>query len=114
MIIHLPYSTSGMNLELAEDLDVEILESAIASMPKPEKTEDELVLEAMAKPIGSPKLSELAVGKEKVVIICSDHTRPVPSKHIIPFMLNEIREGNSFISDTCCQGEWIYFCKCRM
>lgn len=94
MIIQLPYSTSGMNLELAEDLDVEILESAIASMPKPEKTEDELVLEAMANPIGSPKLSELAVGKKKVVIICSDHTRPVPSKHIIPFMLKEIREGN--------------------
>ena len=94
MIIQLPYSTKGMNLELAEDLDVEILESAIASMPKPEKTEDELVLEAMANPIGSPKLSELAVGKEKVVIICSDHTRPVPSKHIIPFMLKEIREGN--------------------
>lgn len=94
MIIQLPYSTSGMNLELAEDLDVEILESAIASMPKPEKTEDELVLEAMANPIGSPKLSELAKGKEKVVIICSDHTRPVPSKHIIPFMLKEIREGN--------------------
>ena len=94
MIIQLPYSTKGMNLELAEDLDVEILESAIASMPKPEKTEDELVLEAMANPIGSPKLSELAVGKKKVVIICSDHTRPVPSKHIIPFMLKEIREGN--------------------
>ena len=94
MSIQLPYSTKGMNLELAEDLDVEILESAIASMPKPEKTEDELVLEAMANPIGSPKLSELAVGKEKVVIICSDHTRPVPSKHIIPFMLKEIREGN--------------------
>mgnify|MGYP000568404741 CR=1 FL=1 len=37
---------------------------------------------------------ELAKGKENVVIICSDHTRPVPSKHIIPFMLKEIREGN--------------------
>ena len=26
---------------------------------------------------------ELAKGKEKVVIICSDHTRPVPSKRIL-------------------------------
>ena len=72
MIIQLPYSTKGMNLELAEDLDVEILESAIASMPKPEKTEDELVLEAMANPIGSPKLSELAMAKEMGFEVAAD------------------------------------------
>lgn len=95
MNIHLPYSTTGMDLELSDDLDVEILESAIATMPKPEKSEDELVLDAMAAPIGSVPLSEMAAGKEKVVIICSDHTRPVPSRHIIPFMLKEIRQGNA-------------------
>lgn len=94
MTIKLPFSTTGMDLELADSLDYEILESAIATMPKPDKSEDELVLEAMANPIDSPKLSELSKGKNKVVIICSDHTRPVPSKHIIPFMLKEIREGN--------------------
>ena len=81
-------------LHLEDDLDVEILTSSIESMPKSDKTEDEIVLEAMENPIGSPKLSELSRGKEKVVIICSDHTRPVPSRHIIPFMLKEIREGN--------------------
>ncbi|MDD3185342.1 MAG: nickel-dependent lactate racemase [Anaerostipes sp.] len=94
MKINLPFSTSGMELELDENLDYEILESAIASMPKSNQTEDEMVQEAMANPIGSPKLSELAKGKQNVVIICSDHTRPVPSKHMIPFMLEEIREGN--------------------
>lgn len=94
MKINLPFSKTGMTLKLEEELDYEILESAIASMPKSEKSEDELVLEAMAHPIGSPRLSELSRGKERVVIICSDHTRPVPSRHIIPFMLKEIREGN--------------------
>lgn len=83
-----------MILHLDEKKDYEILESSIASMPKGEKTEDEIVQEAMEHPIGSPRLSELAAGKQKVVIICSDHTRPVPSRHIIPFMLREIREGN--------------------
>lgn len=81
-------------LHLDEKKDYEILESSIASMPKTGKTEDEIVQEAMEHPIGSPRLSELAAGKQKVVIICSDHTRPVPSRHIIPFMLREIREGN--------------------
>ena len=52
-----------------------------------------LVAEAMAKPCG-PSLRELAVGKENIVIIISDHTRPVPSRDILPGMLREIREGN--------------------
>lgn len=55
---------------------------------------NELVKHALEHPIGSPKLSELAREKNNVVIIASDHTRPVPSKVIIPHMLREIREGN--------------------
>ncbi len=53
-----------------------------------------LVREAMANPYGSAKLSELARGKNKIVLIASDHTRPVPSRVIVPPMLAEIREGN--------------------
>ena len=60
----------------------------------PDAAGAELVRRAMAAPIGSQKLSELARGKRKVVIIASDHTRPVPSKLIIPPMLAEIREGS--------------------
>ena len=82
MDMKLPFSTTGMMLHLDDSMDYEVLSSSIESMPKSDKTEDEIVLEAMAHPIGSPKLSELAKGKENVVIICSDHTRPVPSKHI--------------------------------
>lgn len=53
-----------------------------------------LIKAAMEHPIGSPRLSELAMGKHKIVIIASDHTRPVPSKIIIPPMLEEIRSVN--------------------
>lgn len=94
MEIKLPFSTTGMMLHLDQTMDYEILTSSIESMSKPDKTEDAIVLDAMNHPIESPKLSELSQGKGKVVIICSDHTRPVPSKHIIPFMLKEIRQGN--------------------
>ena len=48
----------------------------------------------MAAPIGSPSLKELAVGKKTCTIIISDHTRPVPSRDILPPMLSELREGN--------------------
>ena len=94
MEMKLPFSREGMTLHLDDRFDIEILESSIESMPKTGKTEDEIVQEAMRNPIGSPTLAELSAGKQNVVIICSDHTRPVPSKHIIPFMLQEIRTGN--------------------
>ena len=60
----------------------------------PAKKGAELVLEALANPVESPCLWEMAKGKNKVVLIASDHTRPVPSRIIVPFMLQEIRKGN--------------------
>ena len=46
-----------------------------------------LVAEALENPVGTKKLSELAEGKNNIVLIASDHTRPVPSKVIVPQML---------------------------
>ncbi len=60
----------------------------------PEAGEAELIERAMENPIGSPRLCELAKGKQNIVILASDHTRPVPSKLILPPMLKEIRAGN--------------------
>jgi nickel-dependent lactate racemase len=56
--------------------------------------EESLVDACLANPVGTPRLSVMAEGKKKVVLIASDHTRPVPSKIIIPRMLAEIRKGN--------------------
>lgn len=61
---------------------------------KAPKGEVELVQEAIENPIGTPRLRDMAKDKENIVIIASDHTRPVPSKVIMPLMLKEIREGN--------------------
>ena len=52
------------------------------------------VRRALEAPIGSPRLAELAKHAKTCVVICSDHTRPVPSKFIIPAMLEELRRGN--------------------
>lgn len=96
--MHIPYGTTGMTLSW--DLtNAEVLESKIGTL-KAEASEDDLVKNAMANPYGGVKLSELAKDKKNAVIIISDHTRPVPSKHIIPFMLAELREGNPDIDIT--------------
>ncbi len=59
-----------------------------------------IVREAMEHPIGSDRLSALAAGKRNCVVIISDHTRPVPSKDILPAMLAELRQGNPTIDIT--------------
>lgn len=67
---------------------------------KSEKAGIDLVREAMEKPIGSAKLAELAVGKKTCTIIISDHTRPVPSRDILPPMLEALRQGSPEIDIT--------------
>lgn len=91
--IQLPYGKGTLTANIPDE---RYNGSLISKMTEyvPEKGETELVKDALEHPIGTPKLSEMAIGKKKVVIICSDHTRPVPSKIIIPLMLEEIRKGN--------------------
>ena len=48
------------------------------------------VVRALNEPIGTPKLSELAVGKKKVAIVSSDITRPMPTWTALPPVLAEL------------------------
>ena len=59
-----------------------------------EKSQEQLVLDALEHPVDSPRLRTLAEGKRKIVIVTSDHTRAVPSKITLPLLLKEIRSGN--------------------
>lgn len=52
--------------------------------------EGEILSQALAHPIGSPPLRELARNKQKVCILVSDITRPVPSHKLLPILLNEL------------------------
>lgn len=93
MQINLPYGKEKQVLNVDEAILNGLLVSQIEDY-HPGKSQTELVSEAIQTPFASEKLSQLAVGKQKIVIIASDHTRPVPSKIIMPLMLAEIRQGN--------------------
>ena len=93
MKIDLPYGKGTVTLEIADDRLAGVLRSGIHGY-RPASGPNELVREAIANPIGSPLLRELAAGKRRIVLIASDHTRPVPSRYIIPPMLEDIRAGN--------------------
>ena len=92
--IKLPFGKSGITAEIPDDRLAGVLRSEAGSY-KAEKGESEIVQDALDEPIDSPKLSELAKGKNNIVMICSDHTRPVPSKVIAPLAIKEIRKGNA-------------------
>ncbi|MDU2565736.1 MULTISPECIES: nickel-dependent lactate racemase [Anaerococcus] len=93
MKIKLPYGKGFQETEISNERINGVLEASIEEY-QPEDDQLTIVKKAMKNPINSKKLKELAVGKDKVVILISDHTRPVPSKYILPLMLKEIREGN--------------------
>ena len=80
-------------LDLTVPDDTPVLTSRVDELAS-KKDGLEIVKEAMEHPIDSPPLSELAKGKPDCVIIISDHTRPVPSRDILPNMVRELREGN--------------------
>jgi len=80
-------------LELPEERVNGVLTPGLHNF-KPEKSQLDIVKEAVENPIGSPRLCELAAGKKKITVIASDHTRPVPSKIIMPVLLAEIRKNN--------------------
>ncbi|HHV60332.1 MAG TPA: nickel-dependent lactate racemase [Clostridiaceae bacterium] len=91
--IELPYGKSKVDFMVPKSRLTGILNSQLNKY-KPPLDDSQLVRKAMENPIGTKKLEELAVDKNNIVIIASDHTRPVPSKAIIPLMLEAIRKGN--------------------
>lgn len=92
MKVEFPYGKTKLAYDFGEEL-VGVLTSRIGEYT-PKASPEELVKKALENPCGSARLRELARGKENIVIIASDHTRPVPSKVIIPAMLDEIRSTN--------------------
>ena len=91
--IPIPYYTSTLDLHVEEENLKAVLTAKMHGFHA-EKSQEQLVLDALEHPVGSPRLRALAEGKRKIVIVTSDHTRAVPSKITLPLLLKEIRSGN--------------------
>lgn len=91
--ISLPYGAGEISAQVEESRLLGVVQSQLEEY-EAEASPEELIRRSMEAPIGTSRLEELAKGKKKVVVLCSDHTRPVPSKLILPPMLKAIRQGN--------------------
>ena len=91
--LQFPYGKGVMSAALPKQQVKAVLTSELESY-RPDTDDVTLVRRALENPIGTLPLRELSRGKQKVTIIASDHTRPVPSKLLMPALLQEIRTGN--------------------
>ena len=91
MQLKIPYSKGKMTIEVPDENFLGVLESHPEGKEQP-GTQAEIVERALDNAIGSPKLEELVKGKKSMVIITSDHTRPVPSRVTMPILLRRIRD----------------------
>ena len=77
---------------------VEVPEKNILEILEPNNVEVELKGEAavdyaLANPIGAPKLRDILQPGQKIAIVTSDITRPMPTAKVMPALLDEIYAG---------------------
>jgi len=87
MKIDLPYGEKNLTLSLSDAFDISVVEPVfVPATAEPRAA----VRKALRTPINSPALKKLIDPDDRVAIIFSDITRPVPNKLILPEILAEI------------------------
>jgi nickel-dependent lactate racemase len=76
-------------------MDVQVQAANLQAVLVPKTTaetgdERTLLREALARPIGTPRLREMVQPGQKVVVVTSDLTRPCPSERLLPPVLDEL------------------------
>lgn len=87
--IDVPYDRTKLRISLPEECIAGVLEGHQGEF-KAKGTQEQLIERALDNPYSSPTLEKLCQNKHDIVIISSDHTRPVPSKVTMPILLRRI------------------------
>ena len=91
-VIELPYGEKNIRATVPDGRLRGVLTPA--HPPLNADGQEACVQKALAHPIGTERLCDLARGKRHILIITSDHTRPVPSRITMPLLLDEVRRNN--------------------
>ena len=85
MKVHLGYGRQGLEVELPDHADV-LLPRQTAAVADPTSA----VEAVLASPMGSPPLRELLRPGDRVAVVISDITRPVPNRVLLPPLLRTL------------------------
>jgi len=84
VLITLDYGRTGLSVEIPD----RNLADVIALPPEPAISDPaSAVAHALASPLGTPPLGDLARGRRDACIVVSDRTRPVPYRDLLPPLL---------------------------
>lgn len=87
MKVELAYGRSGLTIEVPDE-STDIVEPRYVEGVSDEQA---ALVDALRHPIGSPPLRELVHPGDRVVIVFCDGTRPMPSKRVLPPLLEELK-----------------------
>jgi len=90
MRIKMDYGKTGLMVDLPNEKVIGPLEIKNAI---PLANQSQAISDALANPIGSKPLAEIAKGKKTACILICDITRPVPNKVILPQILKTMEEA---------------------
>jgi len=91
MRIQLDYGENGLWISLPDNLNIDVIHPRSFSGLQDEQG---AIIEALRKPIGLPSLRELVRPSDRVAIVFSDITRPMPNRRVLPALLEEISHVN--------------------
>ncbi len=90
MRVSLAYGRGQLELELPDSHSIHVLEKpSVTPLGDPAAA----LSQALERPIGAPRLGELASGRRDAVIVISDATRPVPNALLLPPLLAALRDA---------------------
>ena len=90
MRVHLEYGRSGLEVELPDRNVVECLRYRPS---QPLADPQQAVRDALAQPIRTPPLADLARGADSACVVICDVTRPVPNPVLLPPILATLEQG---------------------
>jgi lactate racemase len=94
MHIELPYGAGTVPLDVPEK---NLLEVAIPKEYIQPRQPEQMIQDALRKPLGTEPLSSLVSPGNTVAIVIDDYTRPCPTKMLLPPVLDELK--NAGVSD---------------
>ena len=90
MKISLGFGKQSIELDINEE---NLIGTIVPNTVEINSSGGEEVKRALLNPIASPKLRDIVKRNEKVIVITSDITRPMPSRLVMPLVLEELREA---------------------
>ncbi|MCD6299426.1 MAG: DUF2088 domain-containing protein [Thermoplasmata archaeon] len=90
MKVKLPYGTGFLEANVPDENVIDVI---YPNEVNPEAEAGEYIKEALANPMGSHRIKDMAEEGMKVSLVVDDNTRPCPTWEMMPHVMGELKEA---------------------